>query len=186
MKKIALLTAIFLLIACSASAPQRTVTDNTIYSKFPKLNIHVNPEFKYVGVETKSEFRHHGPQVKKEIHKFKCPGKFLYVDFNILGPDNWFRYPFKFTNKERFFIVDREKILNRDVPYAIEYDNQCACLRKHVVRDFGKGGYVYLIYTERAPYFPGDWSFYEQLTPEQKAQVEAFQNNYKTDITFTK
>jgi hypothetical protein len=177
---------ILLVIACSASTPQRTVTDKTIYSNFPKLSIHINPEFEYMGVEQKNVFGPNRPQVKREIHKFTCPGKFVYVEFNILGPDNWFRYPSRFTDKERFFIIDREKILKRDVPYAIEYDNQYSCLRKHVVRDFGRGGYVHLIYSEKAPYFLGACSFNEQLTPEQQAAVEAFLSNYKTDITFSK
>ena len=192
MKKISIFTAIFMLMACSTPTPQRTVTENTIYSKFPKLNIHVSSEFEYLGVETKNEFGPNQPQVKREIHQFICADKFVYVEFNILGQDNWFRYPFRFTDKDQFFIIDREMILKRDVPYAIEYDKESACLIKHVVRDFGKGGFIYLYYVEQAPFSddfpfsPDAWGSYEQLAPEQKERVKDFQINYKTNITFTK
>ena len=191
-KWIATLMIGLMLIGCSATAPQRTVTDNTIYSKIPNLNISVNPELDYLGVETKNEFPTGGPQIKREIHTFKGPDKFVYIEYQILAPNNWFTYPFTFDDRNRYFIIDREKILNRDVPYAVEYDKESSCLIKHIARDFGKGGFIYLMYVELAaysanlPFYPSEWGEYDALAPEQKARVEEFLKSYHANITFSK
>ena len=192
MKKLSIVLSALLWVACSTSAPQRTVTDNTIYSKFPKLNISVNPDFKYLGMKTKTEFPTGGPMTKMEAHTFEAPGKFVLIKYRILAPNNWFTYPITFSDRERYFIIDREKMLNRDVPYAIEYDKKRACLAKHVARDFGRGGFIYLLYVERAdysanfPFHPSDWGDYEELAPEQKTRVEEFKKSYEANITFSK
>ena len=63
-----LVLAINLLYGCAALTPQIVVTDNTFSSDYPKINIKINPDYRYIGhVNYKGEAQDYQDPAKKAV-----------------------------------------------------------------------------------------------------------------------